>query len=107
MLFCQTGSANSRMEVATSGPENTAVWLGQAFNPMTTVIDKRDEKDNPYWRACHDGELNFEIEGIRPVIPVNRIQERVSLLDQFEAARTDWTWGMEMPWIATANARWL
>lgn len=62
-------------------------WLGQAFNPMTTVIDKRDEKDNPYWRACADGELRFEIEGIRPVIPVDRMVERAGLLDQFEAVR--------------------
>lgn len=62
-------------------------WLGQAFNPMTTVIDKRDGKDNPYWRACEDGELSFEIEGLKPVIPVGRIKERVNLLDQFEAVR--------------------
>jgi uncharacterized protein (DUF1501 family) len=54
---------------------------------MTTVIDKRDEKDNPYWRACADGELRFEIEGIRPVIPVDRMVERAGLLDQFEAVR--------------------
>jgi hypothetical protein len=69
-------------------PGEYAGWLGQAFNPMTTVIDKRDDADNPYWRACADGELTFEIEGLRPVVPVDRIRERAGLLDQFEAVRT-------------------
>ena len=69
-------------------PGEYAGWLGQAYNPMTTVIDKKDVKDNPYWRACADGELSYEIEGLKPVIPVSRIQERVGLLDQFEAVRT-------------------
>jgi uncharacterized protein (DUF1501 family) len=69
-------------------PGEYAGWLGQAYNPMTTVIDKREVTDNPYWRACTDGELSFEIEGLKPVIPLARIQERVSLLDQFEAVRT-------------------
>src|SRR6187402_3604063 len=35
-------------------PGEYAGWLGQAYNPMTTVIDKIDLKDNPYWRACED-----------------------------------------------------
>lgn len=69
-------------------PGEYAGWLGQAYNPMTTVIDKKEVKDNPYWRACSDGELSYEIEGLKPVIPVSRIQERVGLLDQFEAVRT-------------------
>ncbi|MFN0078035.1 MAG: DUF1501 domain-containing protein [Prosthecobacter sp.] len=69
-------------------PGEYAGWLGQAYNPMTTVIDKKEVKDNPYWRACADGELSYEIEGLKPVIPVSRIQERVGLLDQFEAVRT-------------------
>ncbi len=69
-------------------PGEYAGWLGQAYNPMTTVINKKDAKDNPYWRACADGELSYEIEGLKPVIPVSRIQERVGLLDQFEAVRT-------------------
>ena len=69
-------------------PGEYAGWLGQAYNPMTTVIDKKNVKDNPYWRACADGELSYEIEGLKPVIPVSRIQERVGLLGQFEAVRT-------------------
>jgi len=68
-------------------------WLGQSCNPMTTVIDKRDAKDNPYWRACGDEELSYEIEGLKPVIPVTRIQERARLLDQFEALRARWDLG--------------
>lgn len=69
-------------------PGEYASWLGHAYNPMTTVIDKRNDKDNPYWRSCEDGELTFEIEGLKPVVPVQRLQERVGLLDQFEAVRT-------------------
>lgn len=62
-------------------------WLGNAYNPMTTVIDKRDDKDNPYWRSCTDDELTFEIEGLKPTIPIQRLRERASLLDQFESVR--------------------
>ena len=69
-------------------PGEYAGWLGQAFNPMTTVVDKRNETDNPYWRACRDGELTFEIEGLKPVVPLDRLQERAGLLDQFESMRT-------------------
>ncbi len=63
-------------------------WLGQAFNPMTTVINKRDAKDNPYWRDCTNEELTFEIEGLKPAVPVDRLRQRMSLLEQFEGVRT-------------------
>jgi hypothetical protein len=59
-------------------------WLGNGYNPLTTAIDKRDQNDNPYWRDCSEKELNFQIEGLAPEIPVDRIQRRVSLLHQFE-----------------------
>ena len=87
-------------------PGEYAGWLGQAYNPMTTVIDKKEVKDNPYWRACADGELSYEIEGMKPVIPVSRIQERVGLLDQFEAMRTRLdsllllSLGLSRPWAS-------
>ncbi len=59
-------------------------WLGKGFDPLTTAIDKRNLEDNPYWRNCTEEELNFQIEGLAPEIPVGRIRERVSLLKQFE-----------------------
>lgn len=62
-------------------------WLGSAYHPMTTVVNKRDDKDNPYWRDCTDDELTYEIEGLKPVLPLGRIGERATLLDQFEAVR--------------------
>jgi hypothetical protein len=69
-------------------PGEYAGWLGQAFNPLTTRIDKRDEKDNPYWRPCDESELRFEIEALRPSIALGRLRERATLLEQFEAVRT-------------------
>jgi hypothetical protein len=69
-------------------PGEYAGWLGQAFNPLTTRIDKRDEKDNPYWRPCDESELGFEIEALRPSIALGRLRERATLLEQFEALRT-------------------
>ena len=60
-------------------------WLGNGFNPLTTAIDKRGPDDNPYWRACTDEELTFQIEGLSPELDIGRIQTRSSLLEQFEA----------------------
>src|SRR5687767_5169568 len=31
-------------------PGEGAGWLGKAYNPLTTAIEKRDANDNPYWR---------------------------------------------------------
>lgn len=59
-------------------------WLGLGYNPLTTAIDKRDDSDNPYWRACRDEELTFKIEGLSPELELGRIQERATLLKQFE-----------------------
>ncbi len=60
-------------------------WLGNGYNPLTTAIHKRTLEDNPYWRDCTEAELDFQIEGLAPEIPVGRMQQRVSLLQQFEA----------------------
>ena len=62
-------------------------WLGQAYNPMTTTVDKQSKDDNPYWRACSEEELTFQIEGLKPSISTDRLRHRVQLLDQFEAIR--------------------
>jgi hypothetical protein len=62
-------------------------WLGNGYNPLTTSIAKKDLKDNPYWRDCTDEELTFQIEGLAPEVPLKRIQNRASLLDQFESVQ--------------------
>ena len=65
-------------------PGEYAGWLGQAYNPLTTSIPKQGIADNPYWRACSDEELNFELKGLAPEVSLQTIQRRTSLLDQFE-----------------------
>ena len=71
-------------------PGEYAGWLGRTYNPLTTAaITKRDANDNPYWRACGDDELNFNIDGL--VFPadlqLDRVNARRSILEQFETQR--------------------
>lgn len=70
-------------------PGEHAGWLGRAYNPLTTKIDRRDLKDNPYWRDCTDEELTFAIDGLSAPreLTVDRSHRRVSLVDQFDSAR--------------------
>jgi Protein of unknown function (DUF1501) len=70
-------------------PGEYAGWLGRAYNPFTTSIEKRNRTDNPYWRECTDEELSFQIEGLVPPreLQFDRINGRQSLLDQFETQR--------------------
>lgn len=70
-------------------PGEYAGWLGRGYNPLTTSVEKRDLKDNPYWRDCTDEELKFQINGLKAFedLKLDRIQSRVSLLEQFDAAR--------------------
>jgi hypothetical protein len=70
-------------------PGEYAGWLGRAYNPLSTTIEKRDLADNPYWRDCTDEELNFQIEGLvaSPELRLERIGARRTLLDQFDAGR--------------------
>jgi hypothetical protein len=65
-------------------PGEYAGWLGGAFNPLTTRVDKRDLNDNPYWRDCTDEELAFVIDGLAPEVPLKSLRERATLLEQFE-----------------------
>ena len=55
------------------------------------MISKRDAKDNPYFRDCHDEELQFRIEGIEAHtdVTLDRMNRRTSLLDQFDTARRE------------------
>ena len=70
-------------------PGETAGWLGRPYDPLTTRIDKRDAKDNPYFRACTDAELDFQIEGLgrREDLTLRRVAGRRSLLDQLDESR--------------------
>jgi hypothetical protein len=70
-------------------PGEYAGWLGQAYNPLTTRVDKKDDKDNPYWRDCTDEELAFQIEGLAagPELEIGRLGSRRGLLEQFDAQR--------------------
>lgn len=71
-------------------PGETAGWLGRGFDPVTTRINKRDSKDNPYWRNCTDEELTFQIDGLvaQDTLNLDRLQTRKSLLTQFDEARS-------------------
>jgi hypothetical protein len=70
-------------------PGEHAGWLGRRYNPLTTVVDKRDLKDNPYWRDCSDEELTFQIEGLAPGegLRIDRMNRRASLLTEFDDQR--------------------
>ena len=45
-------------------PGEYAGWLGRGYDPLTTNINKRDKKDNPYFRDCTDDELHYQIQGL-------------------------------------------
>lgn len=59
-------------------------WLGNGYNPLTTSVNKRNLKDNPYWRDCTDEELTFQIDGLSGDLAPTRLRQRNSLLNQFE-----------------------
>ncbi|MDA0284128.1 MAG: DUF1501 domain-containing protein [Planctomycetota bacterium] len=69
-------------------PGETGGWLGRGFDPVNTRIEKRDSKDNPYWRDCTDEELSFQIEGLvsHEALTLDRMSRRSSLLEQFDAS---------------------
>ena len=70
-------------------PGEYAGWLGRPYDPLTTVVDKRDEEDNPYYRECADDELTFQLQGqvSGAAITLDRSSRRQSLLEQFDAQR--------------------
>jgi hypothetical protein len=67
-------------------PGEYAGWLGSAYEPLTTAINKQHAKDNPYWRDCSDDELRFEIQGLagRKDLAIDRLSRRRSLVQQFD-----------------------
>lgn len=70
-------------------PGETGGWLGRAYDPLNTRVDKRDAKDNPYFRDCTDEELTFQIQGLEPraEMTLDRLAHRRSLLQQFDDQR--------------------
>ena len=70
-------------------PGEHAGWLGRRYNPLTTTVDKKDSKDNPYWRDCSDAELTFPIEGLAadPALRIERMRRRATLLEEFDDQR--------------------
>lgn len=70
-------------------PGEYAGWLGRAYNPLSTTVNKRDLADNPYWRPCTDEELTFQIDGLTSPreITLDRVNSRRSLLQQFDSQR--------------------
>lgn len=71
-------------------PGETAGWLGRAYDPLTTRVDKRGKGDNPYFRDCTDDELQYNIDGLvmQSGMTADRIRQRESLLRQFDAQRS-------------------
>lgn len=70
-------------------PGEYAGWLGRAYEPLTTSIEKRDKKDNPYFRPCTDDELKYQIQGLvsHQELTLDRLNGRRSLLAQFDGGR--------------------
>ena len=66
-----------------------AGWLGKAWDPMATAIQKRHATDNPYFRDCTDDELNFRLAGLDPLpaVTLDRLNQRENLVRQFDAQR--------------------
>lgn len=64
-------------------------WLGRRHDPLTTRIEKRSSKDNPYFRACTEEELDYQVQGLSETkeVTLSRLENRAALLDQFDAAR--------------------
>lgn len=67
-------------------PGEYAGWLGRGYDPLTTTIDKRSAKDNPYVRACTDDELNYQIQGLSlpAELTLDRVARRQTLSQQLD-----------------------
>ncbi len=71
-------------------PGQYAGWLGRAFNPLATNFRRRGTSDNPYFREVTDEEMDLRIQGLdeQVALPLDRLNRRRSLLQQFDAGRT-------------------
>ena len=72
-------------------PGQYAGWLGRAYNALATNFRRRDSKDNPFFREVTDAEMDLKIQGLdeQPELPLDRLNRRKSLLEQFDGARAD------------------
>ena len=63
-------------------------WLGRAWDPISTQIEKRDPKDNPFFRPCDDDELDYRVEGLSrdEALTLDRLDRRKTLLAQLDEA---------------------
>ena len=70
-------------------PGQYAGWLGRGYDALATDIRKRNDNDNPFFRDCTDDELDFRIKGLATdaELTIDRLSQRQSLLDGFDAAR--------------------
>lgn len=70
-------------------PGQYAGWLGRAYNALATNFRRRDNKDNPFFREVTDDEMDLRIQGLdeQAALPLDRLNRRKSLLEQFDAAR--------------------
>ena len=70
-------------------PGQYAGWLGRGYDALATDIRKRDDNDNPFYRACTDDELDFRIKGLASdaALTLDRLDRRRTLLAQFDLAR--------------------
>jgi hypothetical protein len=70
-------------------PGQYAGWLGGAYNPLATAVQKRDARDNPYFRPCTDEELDFRIPDmtLTESLTLDALDRRTSLLGQLDAGR--------------------
>ena len=67
-------------------PGEYAGWLGRGYDPITTMVNKKNDDDDPYQRVCTEAELTFQIEGLvaPEALTLDRLNSRQSLLTQFE-----------------------
>ncbi len=67
-------------------PGEYAGWLGRGYDPITTMVNKKNDDDDPYQRVCAEEELAFQIEGLvtPEALTLDRLNSRQSLLAQFE-----------------------
>ena len=76
------GSLQQKGDIARPG--ETAGWLGGAYAPVVTGVNKNSENDNPFWRTCTDEELQFSIKGLSPQagMTIGRFNSRAQLLNR-------------------------
>jgi len=67
-------------------PGEYAGWLGRGYDPITTMVNKKNDGDDPYQRVCTDEELTFQIDGLvaPEALTLDRLNSRQTLLAQFE-----------------------